>query len=94
MLKDMKWFEKLMDTNRGRFLWVLLMIVVLFIPTPPNGSFMTNIIEAFLAWFAIDYLSNKLKLKHKKTWKVFAVIFAFFTYLIFLFVKRKELRSI
>lgn len=90
----MKWFEKLMSSNKGRVAWFIFMIIILFIPTPQGYGFTISIIELFLAWFAVSYLSDKLNLKHKKLWKIMAIILGGLTYIVFLIVKRKQLKSI
>lgn len=90
----MKWFEKLMNSGKGRVFWLVFMIAVLFIPLSQENQFVITIIEMFLAWFAIDYLSSKLNLKHKKIWKILALFFNVITYPAFLFIKRKQLREL
>ncbi len=89
----MKWFKNLMSTNKGRIFWLVFMVVVGFMPIPQNYYFVVLILEIALAWIGIDHLSNRLNIKHKKIWRIMAVFFTVFTYLMFLIVKRKQLKA-
>lgn len=80
-----------MASNKGRLAWLFLMFLVLFILPHPTYDLLTFLIEAFLAWFAISYLSDKLNLKYKKLWKTFSIIIPFFSFLVFLIIKNKYL---
>lgn len=88
------WFKKMMDSNKGRIFWLLLMIGVFYIPTPQGKEFIVISTEVILAWLGVNYLSEKVNVKYKKLWKIMSIILGLFTYMVFLFVKRKQLNAI
>lgn len=90
----MKSFEKLMNTNKGRLAWLLLLILLIFYPSPDEYDWIYAIVAIFLSWLAVNHLANKLELKHKKLWQIMTIPFGIgpITYLIFLIAKRKQLK--
>ena len=95
----MKWFHNLMKTNRGRLLWLLLLLIItlLFTIMPTIDDFFYLVITfvlMILAYIPIMYLSDQLNLRHKRLWKLGSILFSVFTYILFLIIKRKELSKI
>ena len=92
----MKWFHNLMKTNRGRLLWLLLLLIVtLSFPILPALKdffyFVITVVLMILAYIPIMYLSDQLSLRHKKLWGLGAILFSTLAYIFFLIIKRKEL---
>ncbi len=92
----MKYFEKLMSSNKGRILWLILILIILFFPLSHSHNLLQIIVAIFLSWLAVNYLANKLNLKHKRIWQVMTILFglSIFTYLVFLIAKREQLKSL
>jgi hypothetical protein len=90
----MKWFNDLMSTNKGRLFWLLIIIGAAFIPVPQAYDYVTTILVIILGWIAVYHLSNKLNVKHKKLWRIMAIFLSASVYIIFLIVKRKQLRTL
>lgn len=95
----MKWFHNLMKTNRGRLLWLLLLLIItLLFPILPTIDdffyFVLTVVLMILAYIPIIYLSDQLNLRHKRLWGLSAILFSVLAYILFLIIKRKELRKI
>lgn len=95
----MKWFHNLMETNRGRLLWLLLLLIItLLFPILPTIDdffyFVLTVVLMILAYIPIVYLSDQLNLRHKRLWGLSAILFSVLAYILFLIIKQKELRKI
>jgi len=73
-------FEKFINNRLGRTVWLLLIFAFTFFV---ENIFIALIITAGMAWLAIDYAKQYKNSKHKKAWKIFAVILPLVTYLIY-----------
>lgn len=89
----MRWFEKLMSTNKGRLSWLGIMVLISLFSLSGLDS-LIGLIVIFLAWLAIYHLARKINVKHKKTWQISAILFSALTYIVFLIVKRKQLAEL
>ena len=76
----MRLFEKFINNRLGRTVWLVLIFAFTFFV---ENIFFALIITAGMAWLAIDYAKQYKNSKHKKAWKIFAIISPQITYLIY-----------
>jgi uncharacterized membrane protein YjjB (DUF3815 family) len=78
-------------TTSGRILTLAILLFFAFGVNHFENSWVYSIFVAIISWLMISYLSDELKLKHKRLWQIAALLFGLLTCLLFIILKRKEL---
>jgi len=77
----MNLFEKFINKRIGRFLWLLLIVIVVFVN---QNNVIAWVITAGLTWFAITYSQKRNPSNHKNLWKIFALVFPLPGYILYI----------
>ncbi len=77
----MNLFEDFINKRAGRFLWLLLLIVVVAIN---QNVIISWVLTAGMAWFAITYVGKSREISYGKLWKLSALFLPVLIYIAFL----------